>query len=71
MARKKTVVIVEEPTSSCKACRHGWFYEQEVWLCRRYPPAVIYDPEESAPSSSFPVVGPELVCGEFAAKLND
>ena len=78
MARKKIPVVAEpeakeEPTSTCKACRHAWFLEDDesaVWLCRRYPPTVTYDYEEGMPCSSFPVVSPEITCGEFAPQLN-
>jgi hypothetical protein len=71
--KRKKVEIVAEPTSTCKSCRHAWFLEADdevVWLCRRYPPTVTYDPAEACPVSSFPIVAPEITCGEFAAQLN-
>jgi hypothetical protein len=71
--KRKTVVVVEEPTSTCGHCRHAWFVEDKdsaVWFCRRYPPTVTYDYGEQTQCSTFPVVAPEQTCGEFAAQLN-
>jgi hypothetical protein len=69
MARKR-IEVVSEPTSTCKVCRHAWFY-QDMWLCRRYPPTVVFDLPEQTACSSFPVVAADLTCGEFSPKLND
>jgi hypothetical protein len=68
MARKK-IVVVEEPTSTCKQCRHSHFHKDYV-DCRRYPPTVVYDIGEQSPVSYFPVVQVDLMCGEFAPKLD-
>lgn len=67
--RKPKAVIVEEPTSTCKSCRHAHF-QGEFWTCRRYPPVVVYDIAEQGAYSQFPIVEPQLTCGEFAGKLN-
>ena len=72
--RKKKVVIVEEPTSTCGHCRHACFVEDQdhaVWYCRRYPPVVTYDIGEQTQCSTFPITSADNSCGEFAAKLND
>jgi hypothetical protein len=69
MPRKKVIPVVAEPTSTCKQCKSGWYYA-DTWYCRRFPPSVYYDPAEQAPCSSFPVVAPDLTCGEFAPLLN-
>jgi hypothetical protein len=74
MARKKTVVIVEEPTETCKSCRAGWYLESDdesVWFCRLNPPTVTFDPVEQMPVSTFPVVAPDLYCLQFRPRLND
>lgn len=69
-AKRKVIPVVEEATSLCKDCRHVWLYE-DTWLCRRYPPIVIYDYEEGMPATTFPVVAPDLTCGEHSpAHLN-
>jgi hypothetical protein len=71
--RKKKVVIVEEPTSTCGHCRHAWFVEDQddaVWFCRRYPPTVTYDIAEQSQCSTFPVTAADQTCGEFSALLN-
>jgi hypothetical protein len=68
MPRKKVIPVVEEQ-SICKTCRHAW-YHQDIWLCRRYPPTAVYDFEEHAACSSFPVVRADLTCGEFSPLLN-
>jgi len=69
MAPRKTVKVVAEPTSTCKACRHAWLVE-DTWLCRRFPPTVTYDYEEGLPVSSFPVTAADQTCGEFQPLLN-
>jgi hypothetical protein len=72
MARKK-IAVVEEPTSTCKSCRHAWFVEDQdhaVWYCRRYPPTVTYDIGEQTQCSTFPVVAADVTCGEFSPKLD-
>lgn len=74
MARKKTVVIVAEPTETCKSCRCGWFLESEddtVWLCRFMPPTVTYDMAEQTQVSTLPVVSADHWCAQFKPKLND
>jgi hypothetical protein len=71
--RKPKAVIVEEPTSTCKHCRHSQFVEnhdQALWFCRRYPPTNVYDIGEQAPISYFPQVEADLSCGEFSPKLD-
>lgn len=73
MAKKKAVVIVTEPTSTCGHCKHAWFVEDKdsaVWFCRFMPPKVTYDIGEQTQVSTLPVVSADFWCGQFSPKLD-
>jgi hypothetical protein len=67
--KRKTVVVVAEPTSTCKSCRHA-FFDGEMFICRRLPPVPVFDIGEAEVCSYQPVVAPDGWCGEFGAKLD-
>lgn len=48
---------------TCNDCKHADPLEDKI-ECRRYPPVIV--PESGRPSS-FPVVQPDMSCGEWSA----
>jgi hypothetical protein len=69
MPRKAKVVVVEEPTSTCKQCRWSDF-GKEVIRCRRYPPIPVFDGSDGFVDSYLPIVAADDFCGEFTPKLD-
>jgi hypothetical protein len=70
--------ILKEPTvvnnnRTCGNCKHSWFIlGQPTRECRRYPPQVfpMAQPRGLAFVTQFPMVKPDLCCGEFTPKLS-
>jgi hypothetical protein len=51
-----------EAQMKCETCRH--FNSEEVYHCRRYPPAIV----GGSNSVAFPITKPDWWCGEHAVK---
>lgn len=71
MATRRTKkIVVEEPTNTCKHCKHAHVMQEGVVLCRRYPPTVGYDPDDHDIYSTHPITTLDSSCGEFSVILN-
>jgi hypothetical protein len=68
MPRKAKVILVEEPTSTCKDCRAVDF--GEVITCHRFPPKPAFDASGEHVDTFFPVVRVTDWCLEFKPKLS-
>lgn len=71
MATRRTKKIaVEDPTNTCKFCRHCHVLPEGFALCRRFPPVVVYDTDDHDIFSTFPITPLDSSCGEFSVILN-
>jgi hypothetical protein len=57
-------------TNTCQNCKFSW--HAGSWYCRRMPPMPIVAPGPGGQptiASTFPVIQPELTCGEHKPKI--
>jgi hypothetical protein len=56
------------PDDCCLHCSYALFEQDDIGICRRYPPSVILEDEDL--SCTHPLILHEDWCGEFKRKVN-
>lgn len=73
MTREQCILAKKIPDDCMPKCASCAFFvcelKEDIGMCKRYPPVVLYIGDEEF-DSSFPVIPRSEWCGEFVRKTN-